>query len=121
LLIARRPEQGLWGGLWEFPRTQRQGREGLDETAKRAARESLDLMVEPLEVVGQVKHQVTYHAIRLYGYLCQHQSGEARPLTYTDWRWLPLEELPEFPMSVPQRQLAEALQIHGQAEQGSLY
>ncbi len=107
LLLAQRPSEGLWGGLWEFPRATRAGRETLETIAHRAAHK-VGVQVEPIRLLGHVRHAVTYHAIRLYGYLCRLESGEPRPCgEYAALRWVAPDELDQFPLSAPQRRLAK--------------
>ncbi|GBC92974.1 Adenine DNA glycosylase [bacterium HR15] len=106
LLLAQRPPYGLWGGLWEFPRATRDGRETLETVAHRAA-QKVSVQVEPMRLLGHVKHTVTYHSIRLYGYVCLFQGGEAHSDEYTALRWLTPEELDTCPFSAPQRRLAQ--------------
>jgi len=106
LLLAQRPPQGLWGGLWEFPRATREGRETLETIAHRAA-QKVGLQVEPIRLLGPVRHTVTYHAVRLYGYVCLLEGGEVRSQEYTDWHWLNPNALEAYPLSAPQRRLAQ--------------
>jgi len=108
LLIAQRPPSGLWGGLWEFPRATRTGRETLETVALHAAQQ-VGVQAEPIRIVGQVKHAVTYHSIRLYGYLCRFVAGEPSTGSYAAVRWLPLDELHTVPLSAPQRRLAKLM------------
>lgn len=108
LLLAQRPSNGLWGGLWEFPRATRDGRETLETVAHRAA-QKVGIEAEPVRLLGHVKHTVTYHSVRLYGYLCLFQGGEAASAEYTTLRWLVLDELNTYPLAAPQRRLAKML------------
>lgn len=108
-LLAQRAPEGLWGGLWEFPRATREGRESLETVACRAA-EMVGLQIEPNSVLERVKHAVTYAQILLYGYYCQWQAGEPRPGVYHAIAWLSPHELDQYPLSAPQRKLALALQ-----------
>lgn len=107
-LLMQRPTEGLWGGLWEFPRATRQGRESLETVALRAAQQ-VGVQAEPRSVLTTVKHTVTYSRIQLYGYLCAWLSGEAQRGEYIAWVWVAPDELERYPLSVPQRRLAEAL------------
>ncbi|MCS6920026.1 MAG: A/G-specific adenine glycosylase [Fimbriimonadales bacterium] len=107
-LIAQRPPDGLWGGLWEFPRATRTGRESLEALACRAAAQ-IGLEVEPRRPLQCVKHTVTYSKIQLYGYLCAWRSGEAHTGAYQAVAWVAPDALAQYPLSAPQRKLAEAL------------
>ncbi|MCX7993703.1 MAG: NUDIX domain-containing protein, partial [Fimbriimonadales bacterium] len=107
-LLAQRVPEGLWGGLWEFPRATRQGRESLETVAARAAAQ-VGLQAEPFWVLATVKHTVTYSRIQLYGYLCQWQGGTAQRGDYATVEWVAPEDLADYPLSAPQRRLAHAL------------
>lgn len=121
VVIGKRPPHGLWGGLWEFPRTTRQGKESLEQLARQAAQELTGIHVEPREPLMQVKHQVTYHAIRLHGYLCDYVSGDLQPSGYQEVRWVEPASLPDFPLSAPQRQLADCLMLKLSGKAKSLF
>ncbi len=112
-LLAQRAPDGLWGGLWEFPRATRDGRETLETVAQRAAAQ-VGLQVEPRAAILCVKHTVTYFKIQLYGYLCMWQSGEAHTEAYQAIAWALPEEMADYPLSAPQRRLAVALLSNAQ-------
>ncbi|MCW5933082.1 MAG: A/G-specific adenine glycosylase [Fimbriimonadia bacterium] len=120
-ILAQRPEQGLWGGLWEFPRLRREGRERVEQTAQRAALELAGIQAEPRSMLEVVKHQVTYHAIKLHGCLCDYQSGELRTSHYTQARWVEPGALSDYPLSAPQRLLAQAAQRWANGQPVSLF
>lgn len=114
-LLAQRASEGLWGGLWEFPRATRQGRESLETVALRAAAQ-VGLQVEPLRILTQVKHAVTYSRIQLYGYLCAWQSGKAQGEEYVHFVWATSAELAHYALSAPQRRLTQALIEYAQQQ-----
>ncbi|MEN3000395.1 MAG: A/G-specific adenine glycosylase [Armatimonadota bacterium] len=108
LLLAQRPPSGLWGGLWEFPRATRNGCETLETVALRAA-QKVGIYAEPVRLLGHVRHVVTYHSIRLYGYLCLFEGGAARSEEYVALRWVTPDAIDAYPLSAPQRRLARML------------
>ncbi len=120
VLLAQRPPNGLWGGLWEFPRTTRTHREPLETLALRIA-EQLGLQVEPVESIGMVKHAVTSSRIHLYGYLCRHRSGQERSEFYSALAWVAPQEIEAFPLPAPQQRLATMLNHHLQAPERTLF
>ncbi len=109
VLLAQRPPEGLWGGLWEFPRTTRAGREPIELVAQQIGARH-QLQIEPIRVIGTVKHAVTYSRIVLYGVLCRHKQGTPTQGDYQRLEWVPISGLGTYPLSAPQRQLAERLE-----------
>ena len=102
-LLLQRPLEGLWGGLWEFPRVTCTAGESPEEAAKRAGRETVGL---PLEVgirVGKVKHAVTHHKITLYGYLASpvHTQLQLNPVAGRDLAWIPPDAIEQYALSSP--------------------
>lgn len=120
VLLAQRPPNGLWGGLWEFPRATRTAREPLETLALRAG-EQVGLQVEPVESVGLVKHAVTYSRIHLYGYLCYYRSGLVRSEFYTAFAWVAPEEYGAYALPAPQQRLAEMLNHRLHSSERSLF
>lgn len=114
-LLAQRAAEGLWGGLWEFPRATRQGRERLETAARRAAAQ-VALQAEPLQILTCVKHSVTHSRIQLYGYLCAWRSGEAQSEAYVHFVWVTPSEVAHYALSAPQRRLAQALTEYAQRQ-----
>ncbi|MGQ9657091.1 MAG: A/G-specific adenine glycosylase [Fimbriimonadales bacterium] len=111
-LLTRRTPDGLWGGLWEFPRASCDGRESLESVAQRAAAQ-LSVQVEPLQPLTRLQHAVTTSRIRLYGYLCAWITGEARTQgAYDAAEWVTPDALAGYPLAAPQRRLAQALVQH---------
>lgn len=66
LLIARRPEEGLLGGLWEFPGGKVESGETPAEAAGREVREELGIEVEVLDKVAAIDHAYSHFRITLH-------------------------------------------------------
>lgn len=66
LLIARRPEEGLLGGLWEFPGGKVEAGEGPSEAARREVQEELGLGVEILGEADTTRHAYSHFRITLH-------------------------------------------------------
>ncbi len=101
-LMVQRYLNGLWGGLWEFPRRVANKGETALQCAIRAAKEVVGLEVVPMETVATVKHAVTHHRIVLTGVLAVWQLGEPTRLDCAELRWLTLDELDSVATSSPQ-------------------
>jgi len=109
VLIIQRPLAGVWGGLWEFPRTTRQGQEPLADGARRAAREVVGLGVEVGDPLPPIKHSVMHQAITLHGFHCLAVGGEPGARGCERWAWVTPEQLTDYAFPAPQMRLIEAL------------
>lgn len=61
-LLAKRPEGGVWGGLWEFPGGEQVGDEPPARAAERAFA-TLGLAVRAKDDLGSVRHGYTNHRL----------------------------------------------------------
>ncbi len=111
VLIARRPEDGLLGGLWEFPGGKRQEGEDLPACLQREINEELGVEVQVAEELGVYKHAYTHFRVTLHAYRCRLTAGEPRPIQASDLRWVFPGELHSFPMGKIDRQISRDLQI----------
>jgi len=75
LLIARRPEDGLLGGLWEFPGGKVETGESPAEAARREVREELDVETEILRPADTVRHAYSHFRITLHLFHARWVSG----------------------------------------------
>jgi A/G-specific adenine glycosylase len=66
LLIARRPEDGLLGGLWEFPGGKVEAGETPADAARREVLEELGVELEILGEVARVQHAYSHFRITLH-------------------------------------------------------
>jgi A/G-specific adenine glycosylase len=108
-LIVRRPEEGLLGGLWEFPGGKVQAGESLGEGLKREIAEELGVEVRVGESCGVYEHAYTHFRITLHAFHCELLAGDPQPLVAGDLRWALPRELPAYPMGKIDRQISEAL------------
>ncbi|MDH7568300.1 MAG: A/G-specific adenine glycosylase [Armatimonadota bacterium] len=109
VLLTRRPEGVRWGGLWEFPRAVRAGSETLAETARRAARDTLSVEVEPGETLAVVQHTVTHHRVTLYALRARVLAGHPRAVGCAEWRWVSATEAPRLPLPAPQARVLRSV------------
>ncbi|QPC84433.1 A/G-specific adenine glycosylase [Phototrophicus methaneseepsis] len=115
MLIAQRPNDGLLGGLWEFPGGKQEVGETLPETLKRELREELAIEVTVGNLFTKVKHGFTHFKITLHAYECQYQ-GPMLPHTEPQLieaqaiAWVTQGELARYSFGKADRMVIEALE-----------
>jgi A/G-specific adenine glycosylase len=109
LLIARRPENAMLGGLWEFPGGKVNSDETLILALHREIEEELGIDVAIKREFMQLKHAYSHFKITLHAYLCDHLDGEPIPKASTEIRWVGADRLGEFPFPKANRRLTLAL------------
>jgi A/G-specific adenine glycosylase len=119
VLIARRPENGLLGGMWEFPGGKLMNGESLAEGLRREICEELGAEIAVGEPIGVYRHAFTHFRITLHAFQCTLLKGEPRPLEASDLRWVSPGELPDYPMGKVDRQIAAYLLKSNSAGRGS--
>ncbi len=110
LLIAKRPEDAMLGGLWEFPGGKQKVGESIEETVARELREELGVDVLVEQPFMQLKHAYSHFSIRMRAYFCRITSGTPRPVSSTEIKWVRADELGDYPFPKANRKLTEALQ-----------
>lgn len=96
LLIRRRPEGGILGGLWEIPGGESKKGEDPESALQRHLRE-LDGQVNFISRIGEIRHSITHRRIRAPVYYFVAKKG-LRPSS-GHWRWVSVPALPRYPLS----------------------
>ncbi len=109
VLIARRPEKDLLGGMWEFPGGTIEAGETLEGGLHRELGEELatDALIEA--PFGVYNHAYTHFTVTLHAFLCRLTGPEPTPLEASELRWVPPAGLGAFPMGKIDRQIANRL------------
>ncbi|MDB5340574.1 MAG: mutY [Planctomycetaceae bacterium] len=111
LLYHRAPGE-RWAGLWDFPRF------ACDELTAAPKRQpawienklsqDLGVQVKVDELLTEIRHSVTRYRITLRSFLADHESGEISEAA-GEYRWLTVDEIHTYPLSVTGRKLAKLL------------
>ena len=109
VLITQRPQEGLLGGLWEFPGGKLQVGEDLITCLKRELKEELGIEVEVTGSLGVYRHAYTHFRVTLHAFYCNLVNGHPRPLEASDLQWVSLEALADFPMGKIDGQISRRL------------
>jgi A/G-specific adenine glycosylase len=113
VLIARRPENGLLGGLWEFPGGKQEEGEDLPACLRREIDEELGVGIEVGEEFGVYQHAYTHFRVTLHAFSCTLCEGEPRAIQPSDLAWVELDQLAEYPMGKIDRQISKDLVRRG--------
>jgi A/G-specific adenine glycosylase len=111
VLIARRPSNGLLGGLWEFPGGKLEPGETLPEGLEREIREELAARIAVGEPFGLYQHAFTHFKITLHAFLCKLIDGEPTAIEASEIAWVNIPELKNYPMGKVDRQIAKKLEV----------
>ena len=110
VLIAQRPQNGLLGGLWEFPGGKREPEDAdLAACLRREIDEELGIRVAVGDLVTTVPHAYTHFRITLHAFHARHVSGAPQAIGCDAWRWVRLDELAGYPFPVTDQKIIRAL------------
>lgn len=110
VLIAHRPEDGMLGGLWEFPGGKQELGESMEQTTVRESKEELGVEVCVVEPFMQLNHAYSHFKITLHSYICELVEGTPKANTSQQIKWVQIKELGDYPFPKANRRLTEKLQ-----------
>lgn len=96
VLITKRKEEGLLGGLWEFPGGKLEKDETAAQACVREIREETGLVVRVEKHLTRVKHAYTHFKIEMDVFYCRHVSGGVDLKGPVDYKWTDLESMDQF-------------------------
>jgi A/G-specific adenine glycosylase len=109
ILIDRRKQEGLLGGLWEFPGGKIEPEESVEDCIRREIQEELGIQVEVGELLTTVTHTYSHFKVTLNVHHCTHLSGEPQPIECDEIRWVTMENIEEYPFPKANIHIIEAL------------
>ncbi|HUF38904.1 MAG TPA: A/G-specific adenine glycosylase [Anaerolineales bacterium] len=112
VLITRRPDDGLLGGLWEFPGGKLEPGEDLAACLHREIDEELGLQIEILGQIGVYRHAFTHFKVTLHAFDCRLGGNGAavQEREVAAHRWVTPDKLGTFPMGKIDRSISKTLQ-----------
>lgn len=110
VLIQRRPESGLLGGLWEFPGGKIETGETGETALLREVMEETGLEVGLGEKIGTIQHAYTHFKITLTAWFCDWIEGEAQTHAASENRWVSMAELKQFAFPKANLKILELIQ-----------
>lgn len=109
LLIALRPDNGMLGGLWEFPGGKKEPHETLKETVARELKEELGIDVEVYNKMKVLKHAYSHFKITMHAYWCTIQNGKPVPISSDRIAWVSMKEIDRYPFPKANKSVIDEL------------
>ena len=112
VLIDQRLNEGLLGGMWEFPGGKQEPGEAIETTISRELMEELALEVAVGEQLICVDHAYSHKKLRFVVHLCRWTAGEPQPLASQQVRWVRPQDLGAYPFPAANAKIIAALLSH---------
>lgn len=109
VLIDQRLEEGLLGGMWEFPGGKQEQGETIETCIARELKEELGIAVTVGAALITVDHAYSHKKLRFVVHLCDWVSGEPQPLASQQVRWVRPEDLGNYAFPAANARIIEAL------------
>jgi len=109
VLIDQRLNEGLLGGLWEFPGGKQEPDEGIADTIRRELREELAIEVSVDDKLITVDHSYSHKKLRFEVFLCRWVAGDPQPLASQQVRWVKPVDLADYPFPAANVRIIAAL------------
>jgi A/G-specific adenine glycosylase len=110
LLIQRRPDEGLLGGLWEFPGGKQEEGESLKTACRREVREELGIDVAVDDHFYTLSHAYSHFKITLHAYRCHVEDGTPEAREGQPFKWVAVHDLDDYAFPRANRRLIEELE-----------
>ncbi|UCG51220.1 MAG: A/G-specific adenine glycosylase [Candidatus Latescibacterota bacterium] len=117
ILITRRKEKGLLGGLWEFPGGKVRKEESAAEACKREIEEEVNLDVEVTDHVTHVDHAYSHFKIGVDVFACRYLAGKVKLNGPIDHRWILVEDTAHYPFPAVNHKIFPHLKIRDVSRQ----
>ncbi len=109
-LIARRPLDGLLGGLWEFPGGKQEQGESQAQALRREICEELGLDITVKQQFAIVKHAYTHFRITLYAYHARANGSSVQNIGVAGHAWVTINDVDDYAFAAADRQIISNLE-----------
>ena len=111
VLIDQRLEEGLLGGMWEFPGGKKEQGETIESCIARELKEEVGIAVTVGDELITVDHAYSHKKLRFVVHLCTWVSGEPQPLESQQVRWVRTDDLGNYAFPAANARIIEALLV----------
>ena len=109
VLLTKRPEKGLLGGLWEYPGGKLEAGETLEECLVREWMEELNVSINVGTLQGKYRHAYSHFKVILYAFFCVSPGSPTPVFHGSEYAWVSLAEVVDFPMGKIDRMISRSL------------
>ncbi len=96
ILITKRFDKDLLGGLWEFPGGHCDKDESLEACVRREVKEELGIQVNVEKEFAVIDHAYSHFSITLHAFHCRWVSGRPRAIGCAAWKWIAPGDLEHY-------------------------
>jgi A/G-specific adenine glycosylase len=109
VLLGRRPDHGLLGGLWELPGDGVGPRERLSDACTRGVRQKTGVDISITRRFNTLRHAFSHFEITLHTFIAEPRTTRLAPSGYQDAAWVPLSDADSYPATRTSRKLLDVL------------
>jgi A/G-specific adenine glycosylase len=109
VLIARRHEKAMLGGLWEFPGGGVEKNESIPECIKRELLEELAITVDVGPHLVTVRHTFSHFRMDLHAHWVRVKSGKPKAIGCSAWKWVPVNKIADYALPRADQKILAAL------------
>lgn len=113
ILIAKRKDDAMLGGLWEFPGGKQEPGESDLQTLHREIREELGVYINEIEHFISIKHTYSHFRITMHTYRCKLKQGTPSAKSSQEIKWVYVNELSDYPFPKANRLITMKLMKKG--------
>lgn len=99
VLITKRKENSVHGGLWEFPGGKVKLEESLKQCLLRELQEELAIKVDVKKPFVTLNQDYDGFSITLHAFNCSISHGQPQAIACQQWRWVSVEDLANYTFS----------------------
>lgn len=99
ILIAKRKNDKILGGFWEFPGGKVEKDETPEEGLIRELKEEMNIDIKVIEYIGENIHDYERGSINLIAFKAKILKGNIKLVDHDEYKWIELSELNSYKLA----------------------